>query len=61
MPLYRAYQIVNGAVNITAAIITCDTDAEAIKQAKKLVDGSDVELWEGARFVIGLTKNEDTK
>jgi hypothetical protein len=60
MPDYRAYRIKNNRVAEVPTVITCDTDQEAIEQAKKLQDGHDVELWEGRRFVIGL-KSTDGK
>jgi hypothetical protein len=32
----------------------CDSDEEAIAEAKRLVDGKDVEPWCGERWVIRL-------
>jgi hypothetical protein len=57
---YRAYLIKNNRVDIAATIIKVDTDTEAIEQAKQLVDGHDIELWQGPRFVIGF-KSKDAK
>lgn len=54
MPDYRAYKIKNDHVDGAPTIITCDDDQKAIEAAKTLSDGHDVELWEGARFVIGI-------
>jgi hypothetical protein len=54
MPDYRAYKIKNDHVDGVPTIITCDSDQQAIDAAKALADGHDVELWEGARFVIGI-------
>jgi hypothetical protein len=34
-------------------LICCD-DEEVIAKAKRLVDGHDVELWNGARLVVRL-------
>jgi hypothetical protein len=34
--------------------LVCPNDAEAIEKAKRLVNGRDVELWNGARPVIKL-------
>jgi hypothetical protein len=34
--------------------LVCADDAEAIEEAKRLIDGHDIELWSGARFVIRL-------
>jgi hypothetical protein len=35
-------------------VLFCNGDDEAIAKAKRLVDGHDIELWSGARFVIRL-------
>jgi hypothetical protein len=59
MPEYRAYQIKNNHVAGAPIIITCDGDREAIQQAKKLMDGHDIELWDGPRFVIGIKSTDD--
>jgi predicted O-methyltransferase YrrM len=55
---YRAYRIKNNHVDGIPTVITCDNDEEAIKQAKQLVNGADIELWEGARFVRGIKSTE---
>jgi hypothetical protein len=34
--------------------LVCADDVEAIGKAKRLVDGHDVELWSGERFIIRL-------
>jgi hypothetical protein len=34
-----------------ARVIDCSNDEEAIRKAKPSVAGSDVEVWEGARFI----------
>jgi hypothetical protein len=31
--------------------MACADDGEAIEQAKRLIDGCDIELWSGHRFV----------
>jgi hypothetical protein len=58
MPDYRVYPVdkndhVLGAPNV----VTCDSDQEAIEKARPLVNGHDVELWQGARQV-GRIKTE---
>lgn len=58
MPDYRVYLIKSNHFEGPPDVITCDSDAEAIEQAKQLVDGHDVELWEGPRFVIGLKSRD---
>jgi hypothetical protein len=64
VPQYRAYPVNAaprpGAPHIAAPphIIECDNDDQAIGQARQLVDGHDIELWEGARFVIGIKRTD---
>jgi hypothetical protein len=60
MPQYRAYRIKGNKIDIAATIITADTDADAIEQTGRLVDGHDMELWHDSRFVSGF-KSKDTK
>jgi len=36
-------------------VITCTNDQEAIAQAKQMFDGHDLEVWQKARFVTGLS------
>ena len=36
-------------------IMICDSDHEAVAQAEQLVDGNDVELWDGGRRVSRIT------
>ena len=54
MPQYRAYLIKDKHIAAPPTLIEADADHAAIEQAKKLVNGYDVELWEGARLVTGL-------
>jgi hypothetical protein len=51
---YRAYTVGDDGHFIGFEAIICSDDAEAIKRAKRLVDGHDIELWCGARFVTQL-------
>jgi hypothetical protein len=52
---YRAYTVGSGSHFIGFEALTCRDDDEAVARAKRLVDGYDVELWSGARFIIRLT------
>jgi hypothetical protein len=55
MPNYRAYQLKpDGHIDGVPTIITCDDDQAAIKETKALVDGKDIELWDGTRLVITI-------
>ena len=55
---YRIYKIKDNHIAEPPALITADADPEVIEQAKELVDGHDVEVWEGTRFVIGLRSKD---
>jgi hypothetical protein len=51
---YRAY-VMGHDGHITAfRAFRCADDSEAVVWAKQLVDGHDIELWSGERFVIRL-------
>jgi hypothetical protein len=54
MPEYRAYIVGVDGHFIGFEPIVCADDAAAIEKAKRLVNGHDLELWNGPRFVIKL-------
>jgi hypothetical protein len=54
MEEYRAYFIGHGGHIISQTPLVCAGDAEAIQQAKYLVDGFAIELWSGDRLVTRL-------
>jgi hypothetical protein len=51
---YRAYVIDKDDHIASFRAFVSDRDADATVWAKQLVDGHDVELWSGDRFVIRL-------
>jgi hypothetical protein len=56
---YRAYAVgIDGHIVGFKALV-CADDTEAINKAKRLVDGHDIELWSGARFIIRLSRTTD--
>jgi hypothetical protein len=55
MAEYRAYTVGRDGHFVDAEPLVCADDAEAIEKAKRLVDGHDIELWNGARLVIRLS------
>jgi hypothetical protein len=57
---YRAYTVANGRITDAPHVIECATDDEAIERARQYVDGNDIELWEGPRFIRAL-KSTDAK
>jgi hypothetical protein len=54
----RVYLIKDNRVAAPPTLIDADADPVAIEQARQLVNGCDVELWEGPRFVIGLRSGD---
>ncbi|MDE5453609.1 hypothetical protein GWE18_12170 [Bradyrhizobium sp. CSA112] len=51
MHAYRAYMIRRDGHIIHRVDIECDDDEAAKERAKLLVNGHDVELWDGARKI----------
>ncbi len=56
---YRAYTVGHDENFIGFYSLVCADDAEAIEKAKHLVNGRDVELWNGLRFVIRLSRKPE--
>jgi hypothetical protein len=51
---YRAYTVGSDGHFIDYQGFACDNDAEATERARQLVNGHDIELWSGERFIIRL-------
>jgi hypothetical protein len=51
MPEYRVYVIGSDGHFFNSVPLECADDSEAMEQAKQLVDGHDVELWQRDRKV----------
>ena len=54
MPEYRAYVIGSDGHFYRVVPLDCVDDAEAMEQAKQLLDGHDIELWQLDRKVARL-------
>jgi hypothetical protein len=56
MAVYRIYTVRRGGKRILVppAVITCADDKAAIQKSEDMVDGHDIELWDGARFVTRI-------
>jgi hypothetical protein len=52
---YRAYTVGTDGHFIGFEPLVCADDGEAIDRAKRLVDGHDIELWNGPRFLMRLS------
>jgi hypothetical protein len=59
MPEYRAYIVDADGHFQGFEPLVCADDSEAIENAKSLVDGCDIELWNGPRLVIRLSRKAE--
>jgi hypothetical protein len=56
---YRFYPIKeDGHIAGPAVEQDCPNDDEALKEAKRLVNGRDIEVWQSTRLVAYLTSND---
>jgi hypothetical protein len=51
---YRAYVVGIDGHFVSFEGFTSRSDDEAIARAKRLVDGHDIELWSGERFILRI-------
>lgn len=59
MRVYHFYFIgKNGHIDGPPASYDLPSDGDAIKEAKQLVNGHDIEVWQDARLVAYLTPDE---
>lgn len=59
MLAYRIYVFEEGDhIKQVPRILECRDDAEAIQQARQLLDGKPMEVWEGARIVVRLSPDK---
>ncbi len=61
MPDYRAYVLDRDRHIMGCEPLISDDDDAAIAAAERLVDGHDVELWQGARKVTTLPRKGPLK
>jgi hypothetical protein len=54
---YRAFTLGEDDHITASRAVTCSNDGDAIIWAKQLIDGHDIELWHGDRFVIRLMRH----
>ena len=59
MPNYRVYFIGPDGHFINFKPLICAGDDEALAEAKELVDGHDIELWSGPKFIIRLDRKPE--
>ena len=58
MPEYRAFIVGPDGHFSGFEEMVCDDDSKAIERAERLVDGHDVELWNGARLKLTVPQRE---
>jgi hypothetical protein len=58
MAEYRAYIVGDDGHFTGFEGLVCSNDSQAIENAKRLVDGHDIELWCGERFVKRLNVDD---
>jgi hypothetical protein len=61
MPEYRAYIVGHDGHFSEAVPLVCVDDDEAMKKAKQLVDGHDVELWQRDRKIATFERKPKTQ
>ena len=54
MAEYRTYDIGKDGHITRSRAFVCNDDADAAVWANQLVDGNDIELWSGERFVLRI-------
>jgi hypothetical protein len=59
MPEYRLFQLDDAGHILGQSRITHQTDHDAISEARKALDGTTTEIWEGSRRVASLNANDD--
>lgn len=59
MAAYRVFFVdADDHISRAPKIVECADDQEAIAMAKQFVDGADMELWEGRRFIGRIPRGE---
>jgi len=58
MSIYRAYKVIDFDLRGSPIEIDALSDSEAIRKAEQHLDGADLLLWQGTRFVTSLKSKE---
>jgi hypothetical protein len=59
MPKYRAYEMEEDGHIRSSRAFVCDDDGDATVWANQLVDGHEIELWSGERFVTRINRKQE--
>lgn len=55
VPAYRLFKLGDAdRIAGPSTMVECHSDAEVIAKAKAMLDGLDVEIWDGPRLVLRL-------
>jgi hypothetical protein len=58
---YRAFTVGPDGHFVGSEALVCADDSEAIEKAKRFVDGHDIELWSGTRFIARLKHKPESE
>jgi hypothetical protein len=59
MPEYRIFPLTSdNHIKNAPALVVCENDSAALEQAKKMLDGHNLEVWEGTRRVTRLNSTD---
>jgi hypothetical protein len=60
MPQYRIYTVKpDGHLSGPPQVVECPSDQDAVKEAKRFLDGHLIEIWEGTRVVFRIDPAND--
>jgi hypothetical protein len=57
---YRAFTVGPDGHFVGSEALICADDFEAIEKARQFVDGHDIELWSGTRFIARLSHKPES-
>jgi hypothetical protein len=60
VPHYRIYKLADNRIVGVPATVEYDSDRDVTEHAKQILDGQDIEVWDGPRVVVRL-KSSDPK
>jgi hypothetical protein len=56
---YRTFTVGDDGHFVGSQALICADDDEAVEKARRLLDGRDIELWCGDRFVVRLSRKAE--
>jgi hypothetical protein len=61
MAEYRIFTVGSDGHFIDFEAVICDDDEQAVQKAKNLLDGHDLQIWSGPRYVRWLKHKDELK